>query len=274
MKNIIVKILKKLRMYSIVVIIIGWMSARQEELNKKTIKQLLQKEDPVVLELGACDGWDTKRFLREFRDIRIYCFEPDPRNLAILQKSIKDDRCVVVEAAVSNKDGEAILHMSTGWPRPLPRWLQFPGLSKAHTSLRKKEWTASSSIVESVPHSEDLPWLTFDRVAGVKAVKLDTWVREENIVHVDFIWMDVQGAERGVIEGAADTLKMTNFVFTEFGETSTYPEAMTGEETIEIMKEHGFDLVPEYSAAITAKRGNLLFRNKAFKAKPLSFVLT
>jgi FkbM family methyltransferase len=178
-KNIIVNILKKLRMYRIAVIVIGWMSASREQLDKRTIKQLLQKEDPVVLEIGACDGGDTERFLREFRDIRIYCFEPDPRNLAILKRSIRDDRCVIVEAAVSNKDGEAILHMSTGWPRPLPRWVQLLGLSKSYISLRGKEWTASSSIVESIPCSEDDPWLTFDRVARVKAVKLDTWVREE-----------------------------------------------------------------------------------------------
>lgn len=264
-KNIIVNILKKLRMYSIAMIVIGWVSASQEQLDKRTIKQLLQKEDPVVLEIGACDGGDTERFLREFRDIRIYCFEPDPRNLAILKRSIKDDRCVIVEAAVSNKDGEAILHMSTGWPRPLPRWVQLLGLSKAYISLRGKEWTASSSIMESVPCSQDYPWLTFDRVARVKTAKLDTWVKEENIVHVDFIWVDVQGAEGQVIEGAVDTLKMTNFVFTEYGATSTYPEAMTREQTIEMMKEHGFELIPEYSAAITVKEGNLLFRNKTLR---------
>lgn len=223
---------------------------------------MLQKEDPVVLEIGANDGRDTEQFLREFKDIRIYCFEPDPRNLAILRKYIKDNRCVVVGAALSNKDGEAILHMSTGWPRQVPKWVQVLGLSKAYTSLRGKEWTASSSILEPVPCSQDDPWLTFGRDASVKAVKLDTWVREENISHVDFIWMDVQGAERLVIEGAIDTLKTTNFVFTEFGETSTYSQAMTREETIEIMKQHGFELIPEYSAATTAIRGNLLFKNK------------
>jgi hypothetical protein len=77
--------------------------------------------------------------------------------------------------------------------------------------------------------------------------------------------MDVQGAERQVIEGAVDTLKRTNFVFTEYGATSTYPEAMTREQTIEIMKEHGFELIPEHSPAITVKEGNLLFRNKALR---------
>jgi hypothetical protein len=105
--------------------------------------------------------------------------------------------------------------------------------------------------------------LTFDKAAVVKTVKLDTWARARKLVQIDFIWMDVQGAERDVIEGAVDTLRQTRFLYTEYGATSPYPQAMTRQETIEIMREHRFELMPEYSSDIEVKSGNLLFRNSA-----------
>lgn len=233
-------------------------------LEKKIIKQLLQKEDPVVLELGANCGSDTQQLLDEFRDIRIYCFEPDPRNIKRFKKYIDDNRCLLEEAAVSNRDGQSILHMSTGWP--VSRYSKVFGLYKLYGLIGRKEWTASSSIKDSVSHSEDWPWLTFNKVATVKAIKLDTWLRDRNIGCVDFIWMDIQGAERDMIEGAVDTLKITRFLYTEYGATSSYPEAMTREETIEIMRQHNFELMPEYSSDAQVKTGDLLFRNRAFNS--------
>ena len=75
--------------------------------------------------------------------------------------------------------------------------------------------------------------------------------------------MDVQGAERKVIEGAVNTLNFTRYLYLEYGETSTYPEAMTREQTIELLSKHNFELLKEYPD--TDKTGNSLFVNKRFK---------
>ena len=51
-------------------------------LKKDFIKKLLNnKEDPVIIEIGAHYGEDTVEFLKEFDDVKMYCFEPDPRNI-------------------------------------------------------------------------------------------------------------------------------------------------------------------------------------------------
>jgi hypothetical protein len=70
----------------------------------------------------------------------------------------------------------------------------------------------------------------------------------------------VQGAERDMIEGAGNTLKITKFFYMEYGETSPYPETMTKEGTIMLMSTHNFDSVEKYSSR--SKIGNLLFVNK------------
>lgn len=123
----------------------------------------------------------------------------------------------------------------------------------------EKEWTGSSSIKESIPHSKRWPWLTFDKKATVQTIRLDTWTLENNIDMVDFAWVDVQGAERDLLKGASHTFKNTRYIYIEYGATSSYPDAMTRDETNELLSEHGFQLIPKY-----CDRNNLFFVNQAF----------
>lgn len=245
-----------------------------KKLEQKVIKRLLEKEDPLILEIGAHIGMDTKKFLQEFKDLKIYCFEPDPRCIKIFKESIKDNRCVLIEAAVSNYDGKATLCLS--YSSKYSFLIDF-NLLNMHNVVNLARhikhifvfWDkgyidslGQSSIKKSISKSEDYPWLIFKEKIEVKTIKIDTWVKENNIHYIDFIWSDVQGAEKDIIEGATDALKITKYLSIEYGETSPYPDAMTRDETIELLKEHNFGLIPEYSNK--GKIGNLLFRNKKF----------
>ena len=207
-------------------------------MDSRMVKNLLKKENPIILEVGACMGEDTINFLEEFKDILIYCFEPDPRCIAGFKKNIKDDRCTLIEAAVSNEDGKAALNISGGWPAYVPRvFNKLLGLARCYrfivticNRIRGKEWHMSSSIKKSVSHSKDYPWLTFNETVECKTIKLDTFTKENNISFIDFMWVDVQGAERDVIEGGGrNTLKVTKYFYVEYGEISSYPSAMARE---------------------------------------------
>ena len=215
------------------------------------IKKLIGKEDPVILEIGAHKGTDTRRFLSEFKHIRLYCFEPDPRNIQVFKININDTRCKLVEAAVSACDGEITLHMSSGY-NPGRWWRLYPLLQKARLthwiSRNKDEWDLSSSIKESISHAHRTPWLHFPHAVRVRAVALDSWIREEGLAHIHFIWSDVQGAERDMVEGARDTLKKVDYLLMEYGETNTYPQAMGRRETIMLMKLHGTSPVISHPA--------------------------
>jgi len=231
------------------------------KLTQETIKKILQKEDPLILEIGAHTGEDTRKFLLEFKNIKIYCFEPDPRCINKFKKCIKDDRCTLVEVAMSNNDGKAVLNMSSGWPtNGIPKFIRFLRLEKFYLSLMKKEWDYSSSIKTAISNPRNYPWLIFDKKSEVKTIKLDSWIKENNIKLIDFIWADIQGAERDMIEGAENALKFCKYFYTEYGETSSYTGALTRDETIELLQKHDYELVPEYSSG--KEIGELLFRNK------------
>ena len=227
-------------------IVFGKQEIHRTSLNQLKIKRLLNKEDPIILELGSCIGNDTIRFLKRFKKIKIYSFEPDPRSISIFKNRIKDKRSVLIEAAVSNKDGTVTLNLSSGWP--------------TSANPLNKEWLGSSSIKKSISHSKDWPWLKFEKKMEVKSVRLDTWIKENNITSIDFIWSDIQGAEKDMLEGAVETLKITKYLYTEYGATSSYPEALNRSQTIELLKKHDFELIPKFSNV--SKVGNLLFRNK------------
>jgi len=241
-------------------------------ISQVEIGSLLNKHDPLILEIGAHYGSDTRRFLEVFSDIRIYSFEPDPRCIEEFRRRVKSDRSTLVEAAVSCFDGVASLNLSGGWPVKVPRLVRNLGLRRLYTRIVlmcrarlgvgiQDQWTGSSSIKKSLSHSKQWPWLSFDKAVKVRVIQLDTWAEKNGIDVIDFIWMDVQGAERDVIQGGVSALKRTKYVFVEYGATSAYPDAMNRDETIQIFEDYGFELVPEYSDK--KKVGNLLLRKGA-----------
>lgn len=83
-------------------------------MNKQAIKELLRKDYPVILEIGANYGTDTEEFLKMFGHLKIYCFEPDPRAIAKFKNRINDKRCTLYELAISDKDGEVAFYFSGG----------------------------------------------------------------------------------------------------------------------------------------------------------------
>ncbi|MBL8990857.1 MAG: FkbM family methyltransferase, partial [Phycisphaerae bacterium] len=67
----------------------------------------------VVVELGAHRGEDTMRLRATFPNARLYSFEPDPRNIHAMRQSGVAAFTTLIEAAVSDRDGEAPFHLSS-----------------------------------------------------------------------------------------------------------------------------------------------------------------
>ena len=95
------------------------------ELTATQIRELTGA-NATLLEIGANGGEDTQRFLDAMPSATIYCFEPDPRAIARFNQRINSDRVVLIEKAVSDTDGPAIFHGSSGVaprsmvPNPVP----------------------------------------------------------------------------------------------------------------------------------------------------------
>ena len=156
-------------------------------------------EPKVFLELGAHVGTDTIK-LAAFPGVTIHAFEPDPDNDIPPLSNVVFNR-----AAIAAHDGEVQFRRS--------EWLEQSALGDA-------PWTCSGSIHEPTGHLSAYPAITFGDLITVKAVTLDTYTRE--VARIDFIWADVQGAERDMILGGLEALKRTRYLYTEYCDTPLY----------------------------------------------------
>jgi len=174
------------------------------ELKKGYIKSLIKIESPIILEIGSNDGRDSQEFLNEFKNIKLYCFEPDPRQIKRFKDRIEDSRCKLYKIAISNKEGIIDFYLSES--------------IDPNTTAED-----SSSIKKPKKHLRRFPWIKFQKKIQVKTMPLDSWAKKKKINKIDFIWADVQGAEKELIEGGLKTLnEKTRYFYTEFYNEELY----------------------------------------------------
>jgi FkbM family methyltransferase len=148
-----------------------------EELNEAVYNRppVAVQAGDVVLDGGAHVGTFSK-FALAHGARRVIAFEPDPVNADCLQRNLDSElrsgAVVVVRKALWNHSGAL-------------------ALSRGENSAQSK---ASDSV--EAPTGESIPAITIDE--AVRVLRLD---------RVDFIKLDIEGAERKAIEGAAETLR-------------------------------------------------------------------
>tara|TARA_Y100000310_G_scaffold345544_1_gene466299 strand:+ start:1224 stop:1868 length:645 start_codon:yes stop_codon:yes gene_type:complete len=200
------------------------------------VKDIIDKDDPIFVEIGANVGLDTRRFLDTFSGIKLFCFEPDPRCFQKLQKRIVDKRCIMYEAAISDTDGFADLYLSSGNKS-----------GKKH----KSDHINSSSLRKPKKHLIRFPWCKFDKNVLVKTYKLDTWNGGQGFEKIDFIWADTQGHEESVIDGAAKTLEITRYLYTEYNDTELYERQINLDKILSMMP--SFEVAEKFKTNVLLK---------------------
>jgi FkbM family methyltransferase len=157
-----------------------------EPLQTYVMKKLIEPKSHVI-DLGANIGYYTMLMARSVGPQgKVYAFEPDPGNLALLKKNIGANgyKNIQVEtAAVSNQNGRVKLHKE--------KW------NDATPSLWKSEHT--TSFVE------------------VDTIRLDQFF-DANPMAIQMIKMDIEGAEGKALEGMEQTIKRSPglVIVTEF----------------------------------------------------------
>jgi FkbM family methyltransferase len=151
---------------------------------ERYIKSHLQK-DAVCLDIGANIGTTTLMLAKHCPDGHVYAFDADPKNIAYLRTNIARNgitNCTVVEMAIGDKPGTLQFH-SKG----------------AHGQM----------MSEAHPYRDAWPSIS------VEVATIDDFVRDFR--RLDFIKMDIEGAEPLALAGARETIaKFTPTIFMEF----------------------------------------------------------
>lgn len=183
-------------------------------MNKQEIKELINKENPFVLDIGCYDGKDSKE-LSEVLACDVHCFEPDPLSQDLFQAVHEgNQQLILYPFALSNVDGEINFHQS--------------------------DHPQSNSIHEPKKHLDLFPDVVFDEMIKVKSMRLDTWYKNYRISKqqkekghfcercfyewdiIDFIWADVNGSEKDLVLGGLKALRNTRYLYIEVARKELY----------------------------------------------------
>jgi FkbM family methyltransferase len=188
----------------------------------------------VIFDIGACEGEDSVRYARLFPNSRVYTFEPLPANQVIISENFKilDCRNAHLQGvALCDKDGYVDFHVSQGRPDNL--W-------------EGENWNYGNKSSSILPPSKGEPlygWLEFKEVVSVPCRKLDSFCDQNQIEQIDFIHLDVQGAELLVLKNGLKVLRRTRCVWLEVSEVETYSGQATRVNVEAFMNSIGFHLV-------------------------------
>jgi FkbM family methyltransferase len=184
---------------------------------------------PVVLEIGGHNGASTLNIIKQFKNQPEYhIFEPDIRIFNSMQNRVPNF-VKTVNKAISGKSGTADFYLSGGG------------------------YSGSSSLRKPTKRLFNLwPNMTFQN-SQIEAISLDDYCCQNRIEFIDFIWADVQGAEKDMIEGGQMTLKVTKYLYTEYNSSEIYEGCLNKAGICEMLPD--WDVIEDYG-------GDILLENK------------
>jgi FkbM family methyltransferase len=187
------------------------------------IKNYVPKS-PLIIEAGAFIGYETERLAKQWPNGTIHTFEPVPELFERLQKNTAHFNNIhYYHKALSNKSGSADLYICHK-PEKADRISQGNSLHKPKERLK---------------HSP----LIFDRTLCVATTSIDDWAAQNSIDHIDLLWLDTQGHEKAIIQGATTLLPTVKIILTEVSFIQAYEDQLLFDDFTQWLQTKGFQLI-------------------------------
>lgn len=148
-------------------------------------------ENPVILEAGAHYGEDTVKMGTLWPKGTIHAFEPLPHSFEVLQQATRSFSNIKNHLyALNNYTGKANFYVCINGD-------------------------SASSLLPPKPLID--PILFFDKEAPIEVdcITLDAWAEKNAITHIDFMWLDMEGAELLALQSGLKILPTVKVIYTE-----------------------------------------------------------
>lgn len=175
---------------------------KNEIFNLEIYKFNSVKKQPYIIDCGANIGLSVLYFKKVYPEARITAFEPDPNVYRVLRTNVKTYELTTIELyekALWDEEGE-MSFFSEG---------------------------ADGGRIEE-PFNED------KRIIKLKTVRLSKFINEE----VDFLKIDIEGAEYKVLNECKDKLHLVKNLFVEYH--SLINEKQNLSELLKVLSDTGF----------------------------------
>jgi len=143
---------------------------------------------PVYFDVGANNGSSMIHFANDPANI-VYAFEPTPQMVEIIHSKTQHlQNYHIVQKAVANWEGKTTFHISG-----------------------QADWGCSSLNHFSDHLNETWPGRTDFKVTDsieVEVIRLDSFVKSNNITEIEYLHVDVQGSDLEVLFGLGDYISI------------------------------------------------------------------
>jgi FkbM family methyltransferase len=219
---------------------------------KKELQFLFKKDESLIIfDIGACEGESSIQYSRLFPKAKIYAFEPLPANIQLIRDNFKKyniENATYLNKALSSQNGHAEFYVSSGQPE----------------NVLETDWdfgNKSSSLLAPEKDLEKFGFLHFDKKIQVETLTLKTFCNSNNIKSIDFIHMDVQGAELMVLEGAGDFIASVKAIWLEVSKLHFYKDQPLENDIRDFMASNNFILIKN---ELNGEQGDQLYVSKNF----------
>ena len=204
---------------------------------ERELRLLFRRDERItIFDIGACEGEDSVRYARRFPHSTVYAVEPLPANVERIEATIArygTTNVRVLPIALSDLSGKAKMFVSAGRPPAVPA---------------SDDWdygNKSSSLLEPDRHLEIVPWLHFDDVMEVETRTMADVCASNAIQRVDFIHMDVQGAELKVLDGLGPLLERVTAIWLEVEAVPLYRDQPLKDDVAQYLRARGFEMLKD-----------------------------
>lgn len=198
-------------------------------------------DNPIIVEAGAYKGKETIAIATQLPKAIVHAFEPVPELFAQLKANtahLSNVHCH--QLALSDHTGILKLHLAEHPDRP--------GIASQGTSaLNPKERLSLSPLI-------------FPKIIEVPAITLDDWAKQQNIDHIDLLWLDLQGFELAVMQSSPRIMATVKTILTEVQFTQAYEGNPEYPQVRSWLEGQGFTMIgKDFPDNPTWFSGNALF---------------
>ncbi|CDZ49358.1 FkbM family methyltransferase [Neorhizobium galegae] len=169
--------------------------AASVETELKNVAQFFQEKDPTLcIDVGGNKGTYTEEIVRKFPQASIVIFEPSQHNIEILHNKFDKEGNIRIEPyALSSQAGNSQL------------WYDEVGSGIASLTKRRLDHYSIN-----FDHSEPVQVIVFE----------DYWANELAKSTIDFVKLDIEGAELEALKGFGEAINFVRVFQFEFGGTN------------------------------------------------------
>lgn len=153
----------------------------------------------TIFDIGSRDCLEAIEFSKKYHNAKIYSFEPNPDAIKVAKKNISNFKNItLVEKAVSNINGP----------------VDFYPINPELTESPHEDGNIGASSLFMASGKYPLEKYVQNKIS-VESITIEKFCEDNCIELIDFVWMDLQGAEFLALKGFGKLLSNVKIIHTE-----------------------------------------------------------